>query len=135
MGNFFVRITIVLVTIYFLVAYLVAQFVGIDILYNSYVLLFELCVVVFTFSSGRYHCKFMKWTALSIFVSDLVSHADYYFNFIPLNMWSCLPLFIIALGVGTSATLAIRHFIRVNKIKKQRYEQSISNEKNSTITY
>ena len=119
MGNFIVRITIVLVALYFLIAYYVAQFHGIDILYNSYTLLFELCVVIFTFTSGKYHCKFMKWTALSILLVDVISHTDYYFNYIPLNYWSLLPLAILALGLGTSCCLAIRHFYKVIQLNKK----------------
>ena len=119
MGNFIVRITIVLVALYFLIAYYVTQFHGIDILYNSYTLLFELCVVIFTFTSGKYHCKFMKWTALSILLVDIISHTDYYFNYIPLNYWSLLPLAILALGLGKSITLAIRHLYKVIQLNKK----------------
>lgn len=120
MGKFFVRISIIIVATYFITSYLIAQFIGIDILYSSYTLLFELCVVIYTFSEGKYHCKFMKWTALSILIVDLISHTDYYFNYIPLNYWSLLPLAILCIGMGTSITLALRHFYKVNKIKKLR---------------
>jgi hypothetical protein len=128
MGNFIVRITIVFVALYFMLAYYMAQFHGVDILYNSYTLLFELCVVIFTFTSGKYHCKFMKWTALSILLVDIISHTDYYFNYIPLNYWSLLPLFILALGLGTSITLAIRHFHRVIKLNRRK---NVNNARNT----
>lgn len=130
MGNFIVRLTIVFVSIYFLVAYYMAQFRGVDILYSSYTLLFELCVVVFTFSAGKYHCKFIKWTALGIFLSDLISHTDYYFDYIPLNYWSLLPLGVVSIGVATSITLAIRHFYKVNKLKRKKksYEYKIERD-------
>lgn len=120
MGKFLVRMSIAITAIYFVASYLIAQFMGIDILYNSYTLLFELCVVIYTFSEGKYHCKFMKWTALSVLIVDFISHTDYYFNYIPLNYWSLLPLSILCVGIGTSVTLAFRHFYKVNKIKKLR---------------
>lgn len=133
MGKFLVRLTIVFTVLYFVVAFLLAQFFGIDILSNWHSLLFELCVVVYTFSEGAFHCKYMRYCAVSVLICDALTQMDNAFNFLTIASHNLIPISILALGVGTSATLAIRHFIRVNKIKKQRYEQSISNEKNSTI--
>jgi hypothetical protein len=117
MGKFFVRITIVLVAIYFIVSYYMAQFYGTDILYNSYTLLFELCVLMYTFCEGKYHCKFIKWTMLSIFISDVISHLDYYIDFIPVGIYNYVCSFVLFFGFGTSLTLAIKHFYKVNKLK------------------
>lgn len=117
MDRFITRLTIIIVTIYFIVSYIFAQY-GIDILSSAYILLLELCVVSYTFCSGAFHCKYMRWTALSIFFADIISYTDYYFNYIPVSMYNIVPLLVIAIGILTSATLAIRHFIRVNKIKK-----------------
>lgn len=127
MGRFLVRITIVIVAIYFIIAYYVAQFFGVDILRNSYTLLFELCVVAYVFSEGKYHCRYIKWTMLSIFFCDLISHTDYYFNYIPLNYWSLLPLGILGIGITTSCTLAIRHFIQVLKLKRKIHAHNARN--------
>lgn len=123
MGKFIVRLTIISVGLYFMVAYAFAQFSGIDILYNTYTLLFELCVVIYAFSEGKYHCKFIKWSMLSIFLSDIISHLDYYFNFIDVNYYNYIIAFILFNGFGTSTVLAIRHFYKVIKLrkKKQRY--------------
>lgn len=87
MDRVITRLSIVLITIYFIVSYVLAQF-GIDILTNSYVLLFELCVVSYTFCSGKFHCKYMRWTALSILIVDLLNHSDYYFNYIPVSIFN-----------------------------------------------
>lgn len=126
MDKFTTRITIILVSVYFLVSYILAQF-GIDILTSSYVLLFELCTVSYTFCSGNYHCKYMRWTALSILIVDIINHTDYYFNYIPISVFNIIPIFILALGMGASLTLAIKHFSRINKIKRARksYEYRI----------
>lgn len=120
MGKFFVRITIILVTIYLFISFIVAQFYGIDILRNSYCLLFELCVVIYCFSEGKYHCQYIRWTALGILVTETISHLDYYFNFIPLNNWVYVPTLILLLGVCTSFSLALRHFYKVSKLLNKR---------------
>ena len=123
MDKVITRITIVLISLYFVLCYLVAQYMGIDIMRNSYILLLELCVVSYTFCSGKFHCKFMRWTALSILLADIVSHTDYYFEYIPLEWYNFFPLCILALGIGTSITLALRHFYKVNQLRKKRNEQ------------
>lgn len=124
MDRVITRLSIVLITIYFIVSYVLAQF-GIDILTNSYVLLFELCVVSYTFCSGKFHCKYMRWTALSILIVDLLNHSDYYFNYIPVSIFNILPIGILALGIGTSITLAIRHFYKVAKLRQKLKDRTI----------
>lgn len=120
MDRFLTRLTIILVSLYFLISYIIAQVAGIDILRYSYILLFESCVVAFTFCSGKYHCKYIRWTALSILICDLISHTDYYFDYIPVDMFNILLAAIMAMGLGASAILSIRHFYLVSKIKKHR---------------
>ena len=120
MAKFLVRITIAFVAIYFIVAFLVAQRFGIDIMRNTYILLFELCVVVYTFSEGKYHCKYMKYTALSILLADILTRFDYLFNFMSVTAHNLIPIGILAIGIGTSITKAIMHFVRVVKLKGKR---------------
>lgn len=129
MDKFLTRLTVICVSIYFLVSYIFALF-GIDILTSSYVILFELCAVSYTFCSGNYHCKYMRWTALSILIVDIISHTDHYFNYIPVSIFNVIPISILALGMGTSLTLAIKHFSRVNKIKrtKKTYEYRVKRD-------
>lgn len=128
MDRFVTRMTIVLVTIYFLVSYIVAQ-TGIDILTNAYVVLFEICVVAYTFCSGKFHCKYIRWTALSLLIVDILNHTDYYFNYVPISVYNILPIGIIALGIATSLTLAIRHFIQVTKLRNGR-RKTLANKAN-----
>lgn len=120
MAKFLVRITIAFVATYFILAYLSAQFLGIDILIETYVVLFELCVVVYTFSEGKYHCKYMKYTALSILLADTLTRFDYLFNFMSVTAHNLIPIGILAIGIGTSITKAIMHFVRVVKLKNKR---------------
>ena len=124
MDRVLTRLTIVIVTIYFIASYIFAQ-LGVDILTNSYVLLFELCVVSYTFCSGKFHCKYKRWTALSILIVDLLNHSDYYFNYIPVNVFNIVPIGILALGIGTSITLAIRHFYKVTKLRQKLKDRTI----------
>lgn len=121
MGRFLVRITIVLVALYLVLSYVIAQFIGIDILTPYYNVLFELCVVIYAFSEGKYHCKYIKYTALAILFADILTYADNYYDFLTVGAHNLIPVFIIASGILTGVTLAIKHYINVRKIKKQRY--------------
>lgn len=130
MGRFLVRITCIFVALYFYVSYIMAQFYGIDILRNSYTLLFELCVLFSVFESGNYHCRYMRWTVLGIFVCDLLSHIDYYFNVFTVLEYNLIPIFILSCCGITSLTLAIRHFYQVTKLKRKKksYEYKIKRD-------
>ena len=119
MDKVITRFSIVIVTIYFIISYLFAQF-GVDILSRAYTILFELCVVTYTFCSGKFHCRYIRWTALSLLVVDVINYTDYYFNYIPTSVYNIIPIGILAIGITTSITLAFRHFYKVNKIKKLR---------------
>lgn len=120
MGKLFVRATIVAVALYFILAYLSAQFLGIDILDYCYANLFEFCVLIYTFSEGKYHCKFIKWTMLSIFLCDTLNSIDIFCGYPLLNSFNFICIFIMALGIGTSTTLAFRHFYKVRKLQRLR---------------
>lgn len=117
MNKFLVRITIALVALYFMLMFILAQFFGVNIATNMYILLFELCVVVYTFSEGKYHCKYMKYTALSILLADTLTRLDYMFDFMSVTAHNLIPIGILAIGIGTSITKAFIHFYRVIKLK------------------
>lgn len=123
MGKFLVRLTIALVAIYFVVVFIIGQAFGINAYDNIYILLFELCVVVYTFSEGKYHCKYMKYTALSILLADTLTRLDYMFDFMSVTAHNLIPTGILAVGIGTSVTKAFIHFYRVLKLKYYRNEQ------------
>lgn len=119
MGKFLVRITTILVAIYFVLSYILAQFFGIDVLDYCYTLLFELIVVICSFSEGRYHCRYLKTTMLGIFFADLTTHLDYFFDFLSVTAHNLIPLSFVTLGVTCSVYLAISHFIKVRKLKRK----------------
>lgn len=129
MGKAVVRISVVSVTLYFVVAYLCAQFLGIDILNDYHSIPFEICVVVYTFSEGVYHCRYLKYTAITLPIVDLLSRLDNSYDFLSVTAHNLVPIGIIALGIATSLTLAIRHFIQVTRLLNGR-RKTIANKEN-----
>lgn len=123
MGKFLVRITIVFIALYLVLSFIIAQFFFIDILGNWYIILFETCVVVYCFSEGKYHCKYLKFSALSLLVVDTLTRLDNTFNFLSVTAHNLIPMAILALGIGTSITLALRHFYKVNQLRNKRNKQ------------
>lgn len=128
MGNlpkFLVRITIIFVAIYFLTTFVLAQN-GIEYFNDFYIVLLELCLCVFCSVQGNYHCKYMRYTAWSIFTSDMLTRLDNAYDFLSVDMHNQIPICILALGLSTSVFLAIRHFILVQILKrkkKSRYKE------------
>lgn len=120
MGKFLVRITIVFTSIYFLLSFLCAQYLGEDILSDSFLVLYEACVVVYCFSEGKYHCKHIKYTSLSILLCDTLTRLDNYINFFTIAEHNLIPVVILVLGLGTSVFSALHHFHKVTKLKQKR---------------
>jgi hypothetical protein len=129
MGKAVVRISVVSVTLYFVVAYLCAQFLGIDILNDYHSIPFEICVVVYAFSEGKYHCRYLKYTAITLPIVDLLSRLDNSYDFLSVTAHNLIPIGIIALGIATSLTLAIRHFIQVIRLRNGR-QKTLANKAN-----
>lgn len=119
MGKFLVRLTMVFVSLYFITSHIVAQCLGLDIVHDFYVLLFELCVVVYAYSEGQYHCKYIKHTALAILLSDTLTRLDNTCNFLSVNEHNLIPIVILAVGMSVSIISALHHFYRVIKLRKQ----------------
>jgi hypothetical protein len=120
MGKLFVRLTIVLTSIYLILSYYLAQFQGIDILVNVYTLLFEICVVIYCYSEGKYHCRYIKHTALAILLSDTLTRLDYLFNFLSVEAHNLIPIAILFIGISVSIFKSIRHFYQVTKRRNKR---------------
>lgn len=123
MGKFLVRITILFTSIYFIISHLVAQMYGVDILSNWYSVPFILIVVVYCYSEGKYHCRHIKHLSLALLLSDILSLADNYYNFLTIREHNLIPLVILLLGISVSTISAVRHFLRVNKVKRTRTQK------------
>lgn len=131
MGKFVVRVTVILVTIYFLLAFYMAQFIGIDILNHYHVNAFEFCVVVYSFSEGKYHCRYLKFLALGIFVTDTLSRLDNSYNFLSISEHNVICLVILSICIGIALVKAFAHFIKAGRIKRKRqrlYGNDIGNK-------
>lgn len=132
MGKFLVRIITIFVAIYLLFSYMIAQYYGVDILTGDHKLLFELIVVVYAHSEGKFHCKYLKYTISGIFASECVTHLDYSLNFLSVSEHNAIPICLIAIGIGISTTKALLHFYKVIKIKQKKniYGASLNTETN-----
>lgn len=119
MSKLIIRITVIGVAIYLILCYLFAIFFNDNLWSQTYYLLFELCVCLCISKQGVYHCKYIKYTAYGILLSDCVVCLDNTYNLIPTNVMSLLPPLIISFGLFTTTMLAIKHYIRVHKIKRQ----------------
>lgn len=129
MGKVVVRISVIAVSIYFVVAYLCAQYRRVDILNDYHSIPFEICVVVYCFSEGKYHCRYLKYTAITLPIVDLLTRLDNSFNFLSVTAHNLIPIGIIALGIATAITLAIRHFIQVTRLRNGR-RKTLANKAN-----
>lgn len=119
MGKGLVRLTVIIVAIYFVISCLVAQLFNVDIMSDWYTTLFALIIAVYAHSEGKYHCKYLKYTATAIFACDFITRLDNTFNFLSAKAHNIIPIAIIALGLGTTCFLAIRHFYKVVKLNKK----------------
>lgn len=132
MDKILTRFVLIGVSIYFILAFLCAQFLYKDIMHDYHIVCFEFLAVVYCFTQGKFHCRFMRWTAISILVVELLTRTDNTLNFLSVTAHNLIPIGILALGLGTTITLAIRHFIHVNRLRNAR-KRTISNQENGTI--
>jgi hypothetical protein len=118
MGKFLVRVTIIIVAVYMILGYVLAQWGGVNIHENWYISLFELIVVIYCYSEGKYHCKYIKWLALALLLSDTLTRLDFSFNFLSADAANLIPISIFATSIFIIICQAIRHFYRVIKVKR-----------------
>lgn len=119
MSKFIVRLTVISVAIYLILCYFSEVLFGVDIWLQDYYLLFELCVCLCISKQGVYHCKFIKYTAYGILMSDALVCIDNHFDIFPVNFMVFASAIIIAIGLLTTTTLALRHYHKVRKLKRQ----------------
>ena len=117
MSKILIRCTIILVSVYLILSYLVADIFAVDIWRQFYYLLFELCVCLCLSAQGVYHCKYIKWTAYAIFLQDVVVCTDALFDYMPEKVMALGPPVIITAGLTVTTTLAVQHYIKVKRLK------------------
>ena len=107
-----------MLTAVFLLTCYVFALLGIDIWQQWYYLLFELCLCLCISRQGVYHCRFIKWTAYAIFVVETIAYVDTIFDLLSPTVFSVLLMAILTAGKTTTTVLAIRHYIKVKRLKR-----------------
>lgn len=121
MGKFAVRITIILTSIYFVLSCLCAQILCIDIMDDWYIVMFELCVAIYCFSEGKYHCKYIKYLSVVILASDALMRLDNSLDFLSVNTHNLIPIWLFVIGITITLVKAISHFIKVRRLLNGRH--------------
>ena len=73
---------------------------------------------MYAFSEGKYHCKYIKYTALAVLLSDALTQLDNAFDFLTIQMHNLIPVAMITVGIFMGVFLAVKHYIRVLKLKR-----------------
>ena len=118
MSKIFIRLTILLVAIYFIVCHICAILWQINLWSHTYTILFEICVCLCISSQGKYHCKFIRWTAYAICLTDILVSVDELFDILPYTFAVVIPFIVLSVGLIITTTLAIKHYIKVKRLKK-----------------
>ena len=121
MDKLLVRLFVVLTTLYFLCTYTMAWY-GIECFNDAYIVMAELAICVVMSSQGKYHCKYMRFTAYGLTASDSITGIDNSYDILSVDAAIVLPLSLIMCSVAISFVLALRHYYRLLKLKHKKYE-------------
>ena len=121
MYKLFVRLFVVFTTLYFLCTYTMAWY-GVECFSDAYIVMAELAICVVMSSQGKYHCKYMKFTAYGLTASDSVTRIDNALDILSVDASIILPLSLVMSSVTISFVLALRHYYRVLKLKSKSYD-------------
>ena len=121
MDKLFVRLFVVFTALYLIHTYIMAWF-GVECFSDAYIVMAELSICVVMSSQGKYHCKYMKFTAYGLTASDSVTRIDNAFDILGVEASIILPLSLVMCSVTISFVLALRHYYRVLKLKYNKHE-------------
>lgn len=121
MDKLFVRLFVVFTALYLIHTYIMAWF-GVECFSDAYVVMAELAICVVISSQGKYHCKYMKFTAYGLTASDSVTRIDNAYDILGVEASIILPLSLVMCSVTISFVLALRHYYRVLKLKSNKHE-------------
>ena len=121
MDKLFVRLFVVFTALYLIHTYIMAWF-GVECFSDAYIVMAELAICVVMSSQGKYHCKYMKFTAYGLTASDSVTRIDNAFDILGVEASIILPLSIVMCSVTISFVLALRHYYRVLKLKSKHHD-------------
>ena len=121
MDKLLVRLFVVFTALYLIHTYIMAWF-GVECFSDAYILMAELAICVVMSSQGKYHCKYMKFTAYGLTASDSVTRIDNAFDILGVEASIILPLSLVMCSLTISFVLALRHYYRVLKLKYKKHE-------------
>lgn len=121
MDKLFVRLFVVSTALYLIYTYIMAWF-GVECFSDAYIVIAELAICVVMSYQGKYHCKYMKFTAYGLTASDSVTRIDNSFDILGVEASIILPLSLIMCSVTISFVLALRHYYRVLKLKLKHHD-------------
>ena len=116
MDKLLVRLFVVFTTLYFLCTYIMAWY-GVECFSDAYIVMAELAICVVMSSQGKYHWKYMSFTAYGLTASDSITRIDNAYDILSVDASIILPLSIVMSSVTISFVLALRHYYRVFRIK------------------
>ena len=121
MDKLFVRLFVVFTALYLIHTYIMAWY-GVECFSDAYIVIAELAICVVMSSQGKYHCKYMKFTAYGLTSSDGVTRIDNAYDILSVDAAIVLPLSIVMCSVTISFVLALRHYYRVLKNKSRKHD-------------
>ena len=121
MDKLFVRLFVVFTALYLIHTYIMA-WLGVECFSDAYIVMAELSICVVMSSHGKYHCKYMKFTAYGLTASDSVTRIDNAYDILGVEASIILPLSLVMCSVTISFVLALRHYYRVLKNKARKHD-------------
>ena len=121
MDKLFVRLFVVFTALYLIHTYIMAWF-GVECFSDAYIVMAELAICVVMSSQGKYHCKYMKFTAYGLTSSDSVTRIDNAFDILGVEASIILPLSLVMCSVTISFVMALMHYYRVLKLKSKHHD-------------
>ena len=116
MAKLAVRLFVVFATVCFVQTYIMAWF-GEEYFSDAYIVFAEVAICFVMSSQGKYHCKYMKFTAYGLTASDSVTRIDNAYDILSVDAAIVLPLSLVMCSVTMSFVLALRHYFGVLKLK------------------
>lgn len=132
MDKFIVRFSVLSTNIYIPIV-LIFAINGIDISDYDYLLsgsfIFGILVTVLVHSQGKYHCKWIRGLCYNSVTLPIFNFADSRYNFFDdVYMYILAVSLVWSIFVLYTIILAIRHFTKVRKLKREQYEIRRRNE-------
>lgn len=118
MGKFFVRITVLYTTIYFIRTFISAWY-GAETFNDAYIILFEICLCIIISSQGKYHCRYIRYTSYALTLCDTLTRLDNVYHFMPEESCILMALFLYS-AIVIPLCLSLQHYYEVQRLNHKR---------------